>query len=48
MDELQEIIFGYLRDEGITIPEKGYHKVLVPYMEQHGYNDGNGWWVKKK
>ena len=48
MDELQEIIFGYLRDKGIPIPEKGYHKVLVPFMEQHGYNDGNGWWVKKK
>lgn len=48
MNELQEIIFGYLRDEGIAIPEKGYNVVLAPFMEQHGYYDGNGWWVKNK
>ena len=47
MDELLEIIFGYIRDEGIIIPEKGYNTVLAPFMEKHGYNDGNGWWMKK-
>ena len=36
------------RDEGISIPEKGYNVVLAPFMEQHGYYDENGWWVKNK
>lgn len=47
MNELQEIVFGYLRDEGIKIPDRGYNSVLASFMEQHGYRDGNGWWVQE-
>lgn len=47
-DELQEIIFGYLREEGIAIPKKGYISVLAPFMERHGYYYGNGWWITKE
>ena len=45
MDKLQEEIFVILRGEGISIPERGQIKVLVPFMERNGYYDGNGWWV---
>lgn len=48
LKELEEIIFGYLRDEGIMIPEKCQITVLALFMEKHGYYDANGWWVKKK
>lgn len=48
MNELQEIIFDYIRDNGIAIPDKGFNSVLAPFMEQHGYRDRSGWWIKKK
>ncbi len=40
-------IFDILREEGVIIPDKGFHKVLVPFMERNGYRDGNGRWIKK-
>ena len=48
MDELEEIVYGYLRSEGITIPEKGRIAVLAPFMDRHGYHNGSGWWIKKQ
>ena len=48
MEELEEIIYSYLRNEGIEIPDKGRIAVLAPFMDKHGYRDGNGWWIKKK
>ena len=47
-DELLELIFGYVRDEGGTIPETGWYYAITPFMEKHGYRAGNGWWVPKK
>jgi hypothetical protein len=35
-----------LRKKGILIPDTGKIAVLAPFMEQYGYIDGNGWWVK--
>lgn len=47
MKEYESKIFEILRSEGITIPEIGSIAVLAPFMERHGYFDGNGWWIKK-
>lgn len=30
------------------MPETGYHPVIVPFMEAHGYRDGSGWWIEEK
>ena len=46
MDKLQGEIFDIMRSEGISIPERGRIKVLVPFMERNGYCDGNGWWIR--
>ena len=46
MDEYEEQIFVILRGEGIDIPERGQIIVLTPFMEKHGYKNGNGWWIK--
>lgn len=48
MDNLKDEIFVILRNEGVTIPEKGQIAVLVPFMERNGYYDGNGWWLPIK
>lgn len=48
MDELRQKIFDILRAEGVTIPEKGYNTVLIPFMERNGFRDGQGWWVRNK
>ena len=45
---LKEKIFGVLRDEGVSIPDKGQIAVLSTFMEKNGYRDGRGWWVKRK
>lgn len=46
MEEYENMIFGILRNEGITIPNTGRIEVLIPFMERNGYEDGNGWWIK--
>ena len=48
MDNLKDEIFVILRNEGVTIPEKGQIAVLVSFMERNGYYDGNGWWLPIK
>ena len=41
----QVIIFA--KDEGYDIPEKGYHYPFIPFMESYGYEEHDGWWIKK-
>lgn len=45
---LQEDIFAILRSEGVTIPEKGTLKVLVPFMARNGFRSFGGWWAREK
>ena len=45
MDEYEERIFAILRNEGISIANRG-KSVLYPFMKRNGYRDGNGWWIK--
>jgi hypothetical protein len=45
MDEYEERIFAILRNEGISIANRG-QSVLYPFMKRNGYRDGNGWWIK--
>ena len=46
-DSLKERIFSVLRSEGVSIPERAQIKVLAPFMERNGFQDGRGWWVKE-
>ena len=43
MNKLENEIFDILRSEGISIPETGRIKVLIPFMDRNGFFDGNGW-----
>ena len=46
MDEYEQRILAILASEGVTIPETGRIKVLVIFMERHGYENGGGWWIR--
>lgn len=46
MEHYEAQIFDILRNKNITIPKQGTIRVLIPFMKEHGYDDGNGWWVK--
>lgn len=48
MKEIQASIFEILKSEGVEIPERGYIKVVEPFMRRNGYRDGNGWWIEDK
>ncbi|MGN1306252.1 MAG: hypothetical protein ACI4V3_01115, partial [Faecousia sp.] len=37
----------FTRSEGVSIPERAQIKVLAPFMERNGFQDGRGWWVKE-
>ena len=30
-----------------TTEGKGWHYIIEPFMEQNGFRDGAGWWVRK-
>lgn len=47
-DELRERIFAILRKEKVSIPQTRQRSVLIPFMEQNGFLDGNGWWLLQK
>ena len=47
-DKLRERIFAILREEKVSIPEKGQITVLRPFMERNGFYDGNGWWFPQE
>lgn len=43
MEKYEVQIFDILRSKGIIIiPKQGTIRVLVPFMKEHGYEDGNG------
>jgi len=46
MEQYEALIFDVLRNKNITIPKQGTIRVLIPFMKENGYCDGNGWWVK--
>lgn len=46
-DKLKVLIFEILKLEGVSIPKTGQIEVLTPFMERNGFEDRNGWWVKK-
>lgn len=45
--EYEAEVFGILKSEGVTIPDTGRIKVLIPFMERNGYADRSGWWIKE-
>ncbi len=47
-DELRERIFAILRKEKVSIPQTRQRSVLIPFMEQYGFFDGDGWWLLQK
>lgn len=47
MNQYKSRIFEVLRSEGIEIPHTGQIAVLIPFMRKYGYEDQDGWWVKK-
>lgn len=46
MEQYEALIFDVLRNKNITIPKQGTIRVLIPFMKENSYYDGNGWWVK--
>ena len=46
MEQYEAQIFDILRRKNIVIPKQGTIRALIPFMKEHGYYDGNGWWVK--
>lgn len=42
---VQECLFR-LNERGRLLDVKGYHFQMRPFMEEHGYRDGRGWWIK--
>lgn len=47
LQEYEDKVFGILKSEGVTIPDTGRIKVLIPFMERNGYTDRSGWWIKE-
>lgn len=47
-DKLRERIFAILRKEKVSIPQTKQRSALIPFMEQNGFFDGNGWWFLQK
>lgn len=34
-------------DTNHTTEGKGWHYIIEPFMEQNGFRDGAGWWIRK-
>ena len=49
-DELREELtmecLARMKARGQLLNVKGYHYQIQPFMEEHGYRDGHGWWIK--
>ena len=48
MYECLNRIFDIMKSEGVTIPDKGYNDVLIPFMTRNGFKDGSGWWIEEE
>lgn len=49
--ELYLELFDHIRaamGEACDPTIQGSHNTLVPFMEQNGFRDGSGWWIRKK
>lgn len=46
--ELVEEIKNRLRKQKIPLPNEnnGFYKIVESFMEQNGYYNGSGWWIK--
>lgn len=47
-DVIRADIFEIIKSEGVEISERGYIKVLEPFMKRNGYCNGSGWWIVDK
>ena len=48
MDEYKGKIIKILLSEGVVVPQHGVMRILEPFMVRNGYQNGNGWWVKRE
>ena len=51
MEALDKRIMETAAEEGLLAerqPDSGTVKQLEAFMDKYGYNNGSGWWLKKK
>lgn len=48
LDDLLKECFVRLSLKGQPPKIQGWHYKILPFMQEHGYRDGNGWWIKEK